>query len=86
SWDFGDKTTSDMRRPAHNYTAGETYLVSLKVTDNDGVSDTETGYVTIFISPTPSEDLKGSPLFDYIIFIFLGIAIVIIILVIRKYA
>jgi len=86
SWDFGDKTTSDMRSPAHNYTAGGTYLVSLKVTDNDGVSDTETEYVTIFISPTHGEDLKGSPLFDYIVFIFLGIAIIIIILVIRKYA
>jgi PKD repeat protein len=85
-WDFGDKTTSDMKSPAHNYTAGGTYLVSLRVTDNDGASDTEIQYVTIFISPTHGEDLKPSPLFDYVIFTFLGIAIVVIILVIRKYA
>jgi parallel beta-helix repeat protein len=86
SWDFGDGTRSNMKSPAHNYTAGGTYLVSLKVTDNDGASDTATEYVTIYISTSPGEDLQRSPLFDYLIFTFLGIAIVIIILVIRKYA
>ncbi|MCX6664145.1 MAG: PKD domain-containing protein [Euryarchaeota archaeon] len=86
SWDFGDETTSNMRSPAHNYTAGGTYLVSLRVTDNDGVSDTATEYVTIYISTSPGQDFQRSPLFDYLIFIFLGIAIVVIILVIRKYA
>ncbi|MCJ7697868.1 MAG: PKD domain-containing protein [Thermoplasmata archaeon] len=86
SWDFGDEATSNVRSPAHNYSAGGTYQVSLRVTDNDGVSDTATEYVTIFISTSPGEDLQKSPLFDYVIFTFLGIAIVVIILVIRKYA
>jgi parallel beta-helix repeat protein len=85
SWDFGDGTRSNMRSPAHNYTAGGTYQVSLTVTDNDGASDTATEYITIFISTSPGEELQSSPLFDYLIFTFLGIAIVVIILVIRKY-
>jgi len=86
SWDFGDGNTSNMRSPAHNYTAGGTYLVSLKVTENDGASDTATEYVTIFISTSPGDDFQRSSLFDYLIFAFLGIAIIVIILVIRKYA
>lgn len=86
SWDFGDGNRSNMRSPAHNYTAGGTYLVSLKVTENDGASDTATEYVTIFISTSPGDDFQRSPLFDYLIFTFLGIAIIVIILVIRKYA
>jgi PKD repeat protein len=85
-WDFGDEATSNVRSPAHNYSAGGTYQVSLRVTDNDGVSDTTKEYVTIFLSSSPGEDLQRSPLFDYLVFTFLGIAIVIIILVIRKYA
>jgi parallel beta-helix repeat protein len=86
SWDFGDGETSNVRNPVHNYSAGGTYQVSLMVFDNDGVSDTATEYITIFISTSHGEDLQRSPLFDYLIFTFLGIAIVVIILVIRKYA
>jgi parallel beta-helix repeat protein len=85
SWDFGDETTSSVRNPAHNYSVGGTYRVSLRVVDNDGVSATATEYVTIYISSSPGQDFQRSPLFDYLIFIFLGIAIVVIILVIRKY-
>jgi PKD repeat protein len=70
----------------HNYSVGGTYKVSLSVVDNDGVSDTATEYLTIYISTSPGEDLQKSPLFDYLIFTFLGIAIVVIILVIRKYS
>jgi parallel beta-helix repeat protein len=86
SWNFGDEATSSVRNPVHNYSAGGTYQVSLRVVDNDGVSDTATEYVTIYISTSPGQDFQRSPLFDYLIFIFLGIAIVVIILVIRKYA
>ena len=86
SWDFGDEATSNVRNPVHNYSDGGTYRVSLRVIDNDGVSDTATEYVTIYISTSPGEDFQRSPLFDYLIFTFLGIAIVVIILVIRKYA
>ena len=86
SWDFGDEATSSVRNPVHNYSAGGTYQVSLRVIDNDGVSDTATEYVTIYISTSPGQDFQRSPLFDYLIFIFLGMAIVVIILVIRKYA
>jgi parallel beta-helix repeat protein len=86
SWDFGDGTTSNVRNPAKNYSAGGSFKVILWVTDNDGVSDIATEYITIFVSTTPSEDFQGSPLFNYLIFAFLGIAMVLIILVIRKYA
>jgi parallel beta-helix repeat protein len=85
-WDFGDEATSSVRNPVHNYSVGGTYKVSLSVVDNDGVSDTATEYLTIYISTSPGEDLQKSPLFDYLIFTFLGIAIVVIILVIRKYS
>ena len=71
-WDFGDETTSNIRNPAHNYSHGGTYLVSLRVTDNDGVSDTMTGYVTIFISTSSGEVLQKSPLFDYRYFHIFG--------------
>ena len=86
SWDFGDGDTSNVRNPAHNYSDGGTYRVSLRVVDNDGVSDTATEYVIIYIITVPGEDFQRSPLFDYLIITFLGIAIVVIILVIRKYA
>lgn len=85
-WDFGDETTSSEQNPVHKYSTGGTYQISLRINDNDGVSDTATEFITIYIVTSPGEDIQKSPLFDYLIFTFLGIAIVIIILVIRKYA
>src|ERR1039458_8937852 len=38
SWNWGDGTTSDEASPTHTYAAADTYLVSLTVTDNYGLT------------------------------------------------
>jgi hypothetical protein len=40
SWDFGDGATSTAQNPQHTYAAAGTYVVTLKVTDADGISYT----------------------------------------------
>lgn len=39
SWDFGDGESSSAQSPSHTYDAGDTYVVTLTVTDNDGETD-----------------------------------------------
>jgi chitodextrinase len=46
-WDFGDGTTGQGVGPRHTYTAVGWYQIVLKVTDNDGLSDTETKSVLV---------------------------------------
>jgi len=46
-WHFGDGTNGTGMIVSHNYTSAGTYNVFLKVTDNDGLSDTTTKSVTI---------------------------------------
>lgn len=41
AWDFGDGTTSEEQNPTHTYTDPGSYDVSLTVTDEIGLSDTE---------------------------------------------
>lgn len=40
-WKFGDSTDSDEQNPRHKYAIADTYVVTLKVTDNNG-TETET--------------------------------------------
>ncbi|MCD6599526.1 MAG: PKD domain-containing protein [Dehalococcoidia bacterium] len=49
AWDFGDGTTSTEKNPTHCYPAAGTYTVSLEITDEEGLSDTETkeGYIVV---------------------------------------
>jgi hypothetical protein len=42
SWDFGDNTTAFTRNVSHSYNTSDFYTVSLRVTDNDNATDTET--------------------------------------------
>lgn len=47
SWDFGDGTTETGPNPSHAYTAEGAYNVTLTVTDNDGVQDSDSTTATI---------------------------------------
>ncbi len=42
NWNFGDGATSTLQNPTHTYTVNGFYTVSLTVTDNSGLSHTET--------------------------------------------
>jgi PKD repeat protein len=39
-WDFGDGVVATGENPSHTYTEAKTYIVILKVTDNNGATDT----------------------------------------------
>lgn len=77
SWDFGDGQTSNEQNPSHTYTTAGKYTVNLTVTDNDGLSDSDS--VEILVS---SKKTEGTPGFELIISIFS--ILVIYILLVRK--
>jgi PKD repeat protein len=52
-WDFGDGTTGTGATPNHTYGSGNTYHVTLTVTDNDGATNQITHDVTV--SPPPNQ-------------------------------
>jgi PKD repeat protein len=56
SWDFGDQGTADVREPAHAYSVPGTYTVSLRVTDNGGLSDETSAHVTVDGPPAPANN------------------------------
>src|SRR5437773_1125394 len=47
SWTFGDGATATSQNPAHTYSAGGTYRVTLKVTDNQGATGTTSKTVAV---------------------------------------
>ena len=47
-WNFGDSATSTGKIVTHKYASSGTYTVSLKVTDNDGLTATETKELTVY--------------------------------------
>jgi PKD repeat protein len=52
-WTFGDDSGSEEANPSHTYGAANTYSVRLTVTDDDGVSDTETQAITVSTETAP---------------------------------
>jgi PKD repeat protein len=62
-WDFGDGTTSTLKKPSHVYTDTGTYTVTLTVTNAAG-SDTGTkaGYVTIATAIQPVAGFTATPI------------------------
>lgn len=57
NWDFGDGATSPERNPTHTYTAPGTYTVSLSVSRDGTLSDTET--LTNYITVDPEDPGPG---------------------------
>jgi PKD repeat protein len=53
-WDWGDMTHISGAPASHAYSAKGTYTVTLKVTDDDGITDTDTCIVHIYIPPVAS--------------------------------
>ena len=55
AWNFGDNTTGTGVQPTHTYSAGNTYNVTLTVTDNRGATNSVTQPITVTpanVSPT----------------------------------
>jgi PKD repeat protein len=46
-WDFGDGTNSTEQNPEHNYSAADTYTVTLTVTDANGEEDIATAEIIV---------------------------------------
>ncbi len=51
SWDFGDASTSSGAFVSHSYAAAGTYIVTLTVTDDDGLTGSQTSTKTISDQP-----------------------------------
>ncbi len=51
-WDFGDGETSTLQNPSHRYSRSGTYIVTLKITDNEGMEDYAFQAITV-TSPAP---------------------------------
>jgi PKD repeat protein len=60
-WDFGDGSTGTGATPSHTYTVAGTYTVELTVTDETGLTDTDTSSATIAdVGPfPPTADANG---------------------------
>jgi|GEM_PF-6451368 len=63
-WDFGDNSTSTNRNPSHLYTGNGTFMVTLTVADDDGLTDTTSENIssdfTVTINPTSGSVTQGS--------------------------
>ena len=58
-WTFGDGGTSTSANPVHSYTTPNTYTVSLRVTDNQGIQKTTS--TNAYIGATPPISHPGGP-------------------------
>ncbi|MCU1551445.1 MAG: hypothetical protein JWR36_2005, partial [Glaciihabitans sp.] len=61
AWDFGDGDTSTSATPTHVFATDNTYSVSLVVTDNGGLTDSETKSITVaHINVLPTASFTSS--------------------------
>ena len=60
-WNFGDGATSTATNPIHQYDTPEAVLVTLTVTDDEGVSDSTTLTIVIFPTIRPVADFRHEP-------------------------
>lgn len=64
SWNFGDGNTSSQQNPAHTYSTGGLYSVSLTLTDDDSATSTKSISVTAIdpnINQPPNAVVTASP-------------------------
>jgi PKD repeat protein len=61
SWQFGDGEVSGVRHPSHTYGAGNSFTVTLTVTDNAGDDGTTSKTVTV----TAPQSGNGAPVADF---------------------
>ncbi|MFO7990715.1 MAG: PKD domain-containing protein [Thermoplasmata archaeon] len=57
-WDFGDGTESSGKKVWHDYSISGDYTVTLKVKDDNGLSDVMTKNITV-LNPTPEAVIDG---------------------------
>ncbi|GAA3522176.1 hypothetical protein GCM10022393_40890 [Aquimarina addita] len=63
SWDFGDDTNGNGSAVSHIYTNAGSFIVTVTVTNTDGISDTATQTVTVTEASGPTGDCSfGAPL------------------------
>ncbi|MEO8413668.1 MAG: PKD domain-containing protein [Ginsengibacter sp.] len=60
-WDFGDKTTSVLPNPEHNYADTGLYVAKLFVTSKNGCTDSVTMLSPVKIVNSPKISIGGSP-------------------------
>jgi len=61
SWDLGDGDTADIEDPTHTYTSEGVYTVTLTVTDDEGLMDTDTATVTVVDNSAPATPQIDGP-------------------------
>jgi PKD repeat protein len=54
-WDYGDQITGSGVNSTHVYSSEGIYTVTLKLTDNDGITDIATQIITVMPKPLPPE-------------------------------
>ncbi len=59
AWDFGDASTGSGVTPSHAYQSVGTYTVTLTVTDNDGLTSSDTAGITVM--KPGSLDVRSTP-------------------------
>jgi len=60
-WDFGDGNTSTVKNPTHRYTEVGSFIVTLNVTDNDGLTDEISKNINVLLNNPPSSPTIDGP-------------------------